>query len=87
MSNEDIKNIYMFVLLILVNFCLISEPIVSMGNWNKPETRQSLAKRERDTPSKIFDKIILDSGFVILKKNFLDKLSPSSVFYLLKRLI
>lgn len=110
---------------------LISEPIVSMGDWNKPETRKGLTKRERGIPVKIFDKIILDSGFVILKrnfcvfspihlffgrilkitpydnkiivlfdyilsklftfnvkyyrKNFFDKISPSSIFYLLKK--
>lgn len=61
-------------------FALISEPIVSMGDWNKPETRKGLTKRERGIPEKIFDKIILDSGFTILKKNFC-VFSPIHLFF------
>lgn len=51
-------------------FALISEPVVSMGDWNDPKTRKGLTKRERGIPEKIFDKIFSDTGFVVLKKNF-----------------
>lgn len=112
-------------------FILISEPIVSMGDWSVPGTRGGLTKRERGIPIKIFDKILQDVGFIFIKrklcvfspfhlffarilkkepynnkilvifddifsklfsfrvkyyrKNFFDKLSPSCVFYVLRK--
>lgn len=110
---------------------LISEPIVSMGNWDDPKTRKGLTKRERGIPIQIFDKIIKDTGFLVVsrkfcifspfhlffsrilkvkfykskilvildyifsrifsfnikyyRRNFIDKISPSNVFYILKK--
>lgn len=49
-------------------FCLIKEPIVSMGDWRFP--RNGCTKNERGIPIKIFDKIIVDSGFKVIKKNY-----------------
>ena len=49
---------------------MISEPIVSMGDWRKPETRKGLTLRERGIPIKIFDNILKNQGFLILRRNF-----------------
>ncbi len=59
---------------------LISEPIVSMGNWYDPKTRKGLTKNERGIPVKIFDKVLQESGFIILKRNFC-VFSPFHLFF------
>ncbi len=48
-------------------FLLIREPTTSMGDWRKE--RKGVTKNERGIPRVIFSRIILDSGFTILKKN------------------
>jgi SAM-dependent methyltransferase len=45
---------------------LVREPIVSMGDWRHPRPR--LTKRERGIPLEIFDRIVKDAGFEIVRK-------------------
>lgn len=49
-------------------YILIREPIKSMGDWTK--FRPGLTKNERGIPKKIFDKIIIESGFGIIKSSY-----------------
>lgn len=56
-------------------FMLVREPIVSMGDWNKP--RKGLTKRERGIPLELFREII--------KKNKLKVISEEKVLFPLTR--
>jgi hypothetical protein len=49
-------------------YLLLKEPIVSMGDWNKD--RIGLTKNERGIPKEYFEKLILNSGFIIIKRNY-----------------
>jgi len=49
-------------------YCLIKEPIISMGDWRSP--RKGCTKNERGIPINIFDKIIADCGFEVKRRNF-----------------
>ena len=49
-------------------YMLLREPIVSMGDWRKP--RRGLTKNERGIPVRIFDDIVKDCGFEILRRSF-----------------
>jgi SAM-dependent methyltransferase len=48
-------------------YALIHEPIKSMGDWTKP--RKGLTKRERGIPYPIFRRIVVSTGFRILKES------------------
>ena len=47
---------------------LLKEPIVSMGDCNNK--RSGLTKNERGIPKEYFEKIITDTGFKIIKRNY-----------------
>lgn len=47
-------------------YVLISEPIVSQGDWRMK--RKGLTKRERGIPLAIFDKILADAGFKVVQR-------------------
>ena len=49
-------------------YCLIKEPIVSMGDWRYP--RKGCTKNERGIPIRIFDHIILENNFTVLHKHY-----------------
>ncbi len=59
-------------------YAIISEPITSMGDWRKP--RQGLTKRERGIPVQIFDRILEETGFKIVKRDFC-VFSPLSLIF------
>jgi SAM-dependent methyltransferase len=61
---------------------LISEPIISMGDWSHP--RKGLTKHERGIPLRIFRKIIADAGLEIKQENFHSFALSSRWKYLLK---
>ena len=46
-------------------YCLIREPIISMGDWTT--SRSGLTKNERGIPLKIFYRMIMDIGFRVKK--------------------
>lgn len=49
---------------------LIREPVVSMGDWNKP--RAGLTPNERGIPLPIFDHIVSAAGFVVRRRVMCD---------------
>lgn len=49
-------------------YLLLREPVVSMGDWQKE--RAGLTKNERGIPKSIFDKMILDLDFKIVKSSW-----------------
>ena len=51
-------------------FCLIKEPITSMGDWRF--RRKGCTKNERGIPVGLFDDIISKNEFRVLKRNFHD---------------
>jgi ubiquinone/menaquinone biosynthesis C-methylase UbiE len=66
-------------------YLLIREPIISMGDWNKP--RKGLTKYERGIPLNIFREIIKTNNFKILKERtcltmlfFLQKLFKTTLY-------
>jgi 2-polyprenyl-3-methyl-5-hydroxy-6-metoxy-1,4-benzoquinol methylase len=47
---------------------IIREPIISMGDWRS--ARKGLTKRERGIPKDIFQKMITDAGFKVVKRKY-----------------
>lgn len=47
-------------------FALVREPIVSMGDWRHP--RRGLTSRERGIPLQLFDELIRNAGFEVLRR-------------------
>ncbi len=48
------------------SLALIREPIISMGDWRKP--RPMLTKRERGIPLPLFDRVLTQAGFEIVRR-------------------
>jgi SAM-dependent methyltransferase len=46
-------------------FALICEPVHSMGNWDRP--RHMLTSRERGIPPEIMRRMVVDSGFNVIR--------------------
>jgi SAM-dependent methyltransferase len=49
-------------------YALFREPIVSMGDWR--EQRAGLTKHERGIPPKLFDNMITEAGFEVVRKKY-----------------
>lgn len=60
-------------------FCLIREPIVSMGDWASP--RKNLTKHERGIPYNIFNSMIKNANFEIIKVNLCFTKPFDSIWY------
>ena len=48
-------------------YCLIREPVISMGDWEK--LRPGLTKNERGVPVRLFDEMLSKAGFSVVKKS------------------
>ncbi|MDY6934522.1 MAG: class I SAM-dependent methyltransferase [Spirochaetota bacterium] len=64
-------------------YALIREPIVSMGDWNKP--RKGLTKRERGIPLSLFRNMIISVGFEIIKEQMCMFSLTNRLTYITKR--